>query len=186
VANAGIPGSGRITEYTAEQIDRVVDVNLRAPIQMTHELLPGMLDRRRGSLVYVASISAKVATPRTALYNATKFGLRGFALALHEDLEGTGVDATVVNPGMIKGAGMWADAKVDPPPGGGLRTPEQVADGVIAAIEKAPPEIDVAGFVQRLGGWLGGPAPGVVSRVNRAAGADKIAESLAAGQVEKR
>ena len=76
--------------FEPEQIDRALDVNLRAPIQLTRALLPGMLERGRGHLVFVSSLAGKVAAPGTSLYSATKFGLRGFALGLRQDLEHAG------------------------------------------------------------------------------------------------
>src|SRR3712207_8870221 len=55
-------------------------------------LFRSMLDRRSGHLVYISSISGKVVSTRASLYNATKFGLRGFSLAMHDELRKTGVD----------------------------------------------------------------------------------------------
>jgi short-subunit dehydrogenase len=186
VANAGIPGTGRLDEYTEEQLDRVVHVNLRSPIQMTHAFLPGMLERGRGSLVYISSISGKVASNNASLYNATKFGLRGFSLALHEDLRDTGVGATCVFPGFISEAGMWADSDLKAPPGTGTRSPEQVADAVLKAIDRNPREIDVAGLMFRFGGRLSGVAPGLVAGIQRIGGGEKVADALADAQREKR
>ena len=82
VANAALPASGRVEDFEPDQIDRALDVNLRAPIQLTRALLPGMLERGRGHLVLVSSLSGKVASPRSGIYSATKFGLRGFAAGL--------------------------------------------------------------------------------------------------------
>jgi short-subunit dehydrogenase len=186
VANAGLPGTGQLAEYTSEQIDRVIDVNLRSPIHMTHALLPGMLDRGRGHLVYISSISGKVATSYSSLYNATKFGLRGFSFAIHEDLRGTGVGATAVFPGAVADAGMWADGGLDLPPGVKPSKPAAVADAVIEGIEKDKPEINVGNPVERLGALLAGPAPRVVSFINRHGPTNKIAAELAERQVEKR
>jgi short-subunit dehydrogenase len=186
IANAGLPGTGRVPEYTEEQLDRVIHVNLRSPVQMTHVLLPGMLDRGAGHLVYISSISGKVASPNASLYNATKFGLRGFGLALHDDLRGTGVGATVIYPGLISEAGLWADSELEAPSGAGMRTPQDVADAVLKAIARNPREIDVAGFPQRLGGWLSGPSPSLVAGIQRAAGGEKIADALADAQRVKR
>ena len=186
VANAGIPGTGKLTEYGSEQIDRVVDVNLRAPIHMTHALLPGMLERGRGHLVYISSMSGKVPTPRSSLYNGTKFGLRGFAHATHQDLRGTGVGVTTVFPGFISDAGMWADGGLDAPRGLGTRTPEDVADAVVKGIETGKAEIDVAPLFVRFGGWLSGPAPNLVAAISRRSGGDDVAQALAERQVEKR
>jgi short-subunit dehydrogenase len=186
VANAGVPGTGRLEEYSEEQVDRVLDVNLRAPVQMTRMLIPGMVERGRGHLVYISSISGKVATARSSLYNGTKFGLRGFAYAVREDLRGTGVGVTTVFPGFISDAGMWADAGVDLPPGVGMKSPEQVGRAVIKGIERDKAEIDVAPLFLRFGGWLAGPAPGVVAAISKRGGGDRVPDALAEAQREKR
>ena len=64
VANAALPASGRAERFSHDEIDAALDVNLRAPIQLTRALLPGMLGRGRGHLLYVSSLSGKVASPR--------------------------------------------------------------------------------------------------------------------------
>ncbi|HEX8054828.1 MAG TPA: SDR family NAD(P)-dependent oxidoreductase [Thermoleophilaceae bacterium] len=186
IANAGLPGTGRLGEYEPEQIDRVLDVNLGSAIHLTHALLPRMLERRSGHLIYVSSMSGKVASPRASLYNATKFGLRGFSLAMHDDLRGTGVGCTTIFPGFILDAGMFADSKLEAKPGSGPRRTEDVTDAVLRALAKNPYEIDVAGFVPRSGGWLTGMAPALVSALQRAAGGEKAAEDLAGTQLDKR
>ena len=86
VANAGNPGSGRLESFAVEEIDRALDVNLRAPIILARLMCEGMAERGGGHIVFVSSLSGKAATPRTSVYAATKFGLRGFAMALREDL----------------------------------------------------------------------------------------------------
>lgn len=186
VANAGLPGTGKLDEYSPEQVDRVLDVNLRAPVHMTRALMPAMVERRRGHLVYISSMSGKVATARSSLYNGTKFGLRGFAYAVREDLRGTGVGVTTVFPGFISDAGMWADAGLDLPRGIGMKSPEQVARAVIRGIEKDKAEIDVAPLFIRFGGWLAGPAPNLVTAISKRGGGDHIPDALADAQREKR
>jgi len=145
-----------------------------------------MLERGRGHLVYISSISGKVATPYSSLYNATKFGLRGFSFGMHEDLRGTGVGATAVFPGAVADAGMWADGGLDLPPGVKPSKPEEVAEAVITGIDKDKPEINVANPIERLGGVLAGPAPRLVSFINRHGPTNKLAEALAERQTEKR
>jgi short-subunit dehydrogenase len=186
VANAGVPGTGRLVEYSPDQIDRVLDVNLSAPVHLTHALLPAMLERGSGHLVYISSISGKVASPQASLYNATKFGLRGFSLALHEELRGTGVGCTTVFPGFISDAGMFADSGLDAPRGSGPRKPEDVANAVLKALDRNPSEIDVAGLVPRMGGWLTGPAPDLVAAMQRRSGGDRVSADLAQAQKSKR
>jgi short-subunit dehydrogenase len=186
VANAALPASGRLDSFSPEQLDRALDVNLRAPMQLTHALLPGMLERGSGHLVYVSSLSGKIAAGGASVYSATKFGLRGFGMSLHDELHGTGVGATTVFPGFIRDAGMFADAKVDLPKGVGTKTPEQVAAGVIAGIEKNHAEVDVAPLALRAGGKIAGAAPAALAAMNRRFGAGDVAENLAEGQKGKR
>jgi uncharacterized protein len=186
VANAGVPGTGELTEYTPEQIDRVLDVNLGSAIHLTRALLPGMRERDSGHLIYISSISGKVVSPRASLYNATKFGLRGFSLSMHDELRETGVGVTTIFPGFIADAGMWADSKLEAPAGSGVRKPRDVADAVLKALAKNPREIDVAGVVPRSGGWMLGIAPGLVSALQRRAGGDKTTAELAEAQKVKR
>ena len=137
VANAGLPGSGELLDHTVSEIDSALAVNLRSPIVLTRMLLPEMLERGRGHFVYISSISGKVAANGTAIYSATKFGLRGFATALRADLHGTPVGASTVFPGFIRDAGMFHEAGVKLPKGVGTRSPEQVATAVARAIERA-------------------------------------------------
>ena len=65
VANAALPASGRVEDFGHDESDRALDVNLRAPIQLTRALLPGMLERGRGHVVFVSSLSGKAASPRS-------------------------------------------------------------------------------------------------------------------------
>jgi short-subunit dehydrogenase len=144
-----------------------------------------MVQRGRGHIVCISSLAGKAATPHTSLYNATKFGLRGFALALREDLVGTGVGVSVVLPGFISDAGMFADSGARLPPGVGTRTPEQVAEGVLRAIDNNRAEVTVAPLGLRLGSDFASVAPGLAGRLQRVAGGAKIAAQLADGQVTK-
>ena len=131
VANAGLPGTGVIEDFSTDEIARAIRVNLEAPVIMSQALVPAMKERGGGHLVFVSSLSGKVASPRGSIYNATKFGLRGFALGLRQDqvIDGTGIGVSLVLPGFIRDAGMFADGGAKLPPGAGTGTPEQVGDG---------------------------------------------------------
>jgi short-subunit dehydrogenase len=185
VANAGLPGTGRLQKFSADEIDRVIDVNLGAPIHMTHALLPAMLERGSGHFVYVSSLAGKTPSPRSSMYNASKFGLRGFALAFRQDLRGSGVSASLVLPGFIRDAGMFADAKIDPPPGMGTSSPEEVGTGVVKAIESDRAEVAVAPVQQRALTTVGHVFPGIAARAQRGKG-ESIADKLTSGQSDKR
>ena len=112
-----LPASGALSELDGDQIDRMLDVNLRAPIALAHGLVPMMTARGSGQMVFISSLSGKAASPASSLYSATKFGLRGFALGLREDLRRSGVGVSLVFPGFIRDAGMFAEAGVQLPPG---------------------------------------------------------------------
>jgi len=186
VANAALPGSGRLDSYSPDEIDRALDVNLRAPMQLARALAPAMVERGSGHVVFISSLSDKVANAHASIYNATKFGMRGFGFALADELRDTGVGVTTVFPGFIADAGMFAEAKVELPPGVGTRTPDQVAQAVIKGIEKNRAEIDVAPVGLRLGGWLFGASPSLVSAVTRKLGGQKVGAALGEGQRDKR
>jgi short-subunit dehydrogenase len=185
VANAALPGSGRLETFSHEQIDRVLRVNLDSPIRMARELVPRFTERGSGHLVFVSSISGRVAAPRSSLYAATKFGLRGFAACLREDLRGTGVGVSIVSPGSIRDAGMYADSGAPPPPGLGTGTPRQVGAGVVSAIEGDRREVTVAPTRQKVAAWFAATAPEFFGRL-AASVASKAADEIAAGQTDKR
>ncbi|WP_433331089.1 SDR family NAD(P)-dependent oxidoreductase [Spirillospora sp. CA-294931] len=186
VANAALPASGPLSDFSIEQIDRALGVNLRTPIVMAKLAGERMAERRRGHLVFVSSLAGKTASGHASLYNATKFGLRGFALALREDMRPHGVGVSTVFPGFIRDAGMFAEAKVELPRGVGTRSPADVARATIRAIEKNLGEVDVAPLGLRLGALFGGVAPGVAAAVQRRMGADKITTGLGENQRDKR
>lgn len=186
IANAALPGSGLLSSFTMDQIDRALDVNLRAPIAMAHALAPAMKERGRGHLLFMSSLSGKTATAGSSIYNATKFGLRGFSLALRAELHGSGVGVSAVFPGFIREAGMFAEAGVKLPPGVGTRSPEDVAKAVVSAIERDRAEVDVAPISLRVGSMISGLAPELSAAITRKAGSDKIIHALADGQQTKR
>lgn len=186
VANAGLPASGRLDSFSADEVDRALDVNLRAPIMLARELSPAMVRRGRGHLVFVSSLSGKAASGSASIYNATKFGLRGFTLALREDLRGAGVGVSGIYPGFIRDAGMFADSDTKLPPGVGTRAPEHVAQAVVRAIEQDRAEIDVAPIALRAGTAFAGVAPETAFRLARLLGSDRVTRDVASGQADKR
>jgi uncharacterized protein len=186
VANAGLPGSGLLEDHSIEELDRVLDVNLRAPIVLARALAPAMAARGGGHLLFVSSLSGRAASARSAMYCATKFGLRGFALALRTDLHGQHVGVSLVSPGFIRDAGMFADSGATLPPGVGTRTPHDVARAVAEAIERNRAEVDVAPLPLRAGAIFASVAPGLAAGATRMTGADRLADTVAAGQRDKR
>jgi short-subunit dehydrogenase len=186
VANAGLPGTGLLTDFSEEEVERALRVNLESPIRMARALMEPMAERGQGHMVFIASLAGKAASPRGSLYNATKFGLRGFALGLRTDLASQGIGVSVVAPGFVRAAGMFADSGAKPPPGLGTTTPERVAAAVVRAIEKNKMEIAVAPIRQRMAAHLALATPGISSRAQSGGMARRTAEDLAARQSDKR
>jgi len=186
VANAALPASGPLLDYEPDQIARALTVNLHAPILLARLLTERLVARGDGHLVFISSLSGKAAAPGSSLYSATKFGLRGFAAGLREDLRDTGVGVSTVFPSFISDAGMFADTGTELPRGVKTRSPEQVADGVARAITENRGEIDVAPLSLRVGAILTGIAPETSAKVSRRIGGGEIARAIGDAQVDKR
>jgi short-subunit dehydrogenase len=186
VANAALPGTGRLDSFSHDEIDRVLDVNLRAPIRLARALVPQMLERGAGHVVLISSIAGKLPSPESSIYCATKFGLRGFGYSLNVELRGTGVGVTTVFPGFVREAGMFVESGVKLPPGIGTSSPQQVANAVVSGIVNNRAEVDVAPVTTRSTARLFGAAPSVVVAIGRRLGGARLAAQVAEGQREKR
>jgi short-subunit dehydrogenase len=188
IANAGVSSTGAIDSYDEEGLDRIIEANLTAPIQMARALTPAMVARGSGQVVLVSSLSGRVASPLSAMYSATKFGLRGFGLGLRQDLAGKGVGVSLVAPGFVRDAGMFADSGAESslPKGVGTVTPEQVADATILAITKNRAEVTVAPVAMRVGTMFGAMMPRVSARVQAASGGAELAAQMAAARKPER
>jgi short-subunit dehydrogenase len=185
VANAALPASGALESFTQEEVERALRVNFESPVLMAHALVPQMAKRGSGHVVVIGSLSGVAATARQSLYNATKFGLRGFALALREDMRGSGVGVSLVEPGFVREAGMFADSGADAPAGLGTTTPRKVARAVVESIERNRGEVTVAPFHQVRLAKFAGSHPELAGRLSGKA-ATQAAEKVARGQSEKR
>ena len=186
VANAALPGSGHISTFSVEEIDLAIAVNLRAPMVMARRLAGPMEARGAGHIVFMSSLSGIAASGGGSVYAATKFGLRGFAHALREDLRDSGVGVSVVLPGFISDSGMFHESGTELPLFVGTRTPQDVGVAVARAIEHDRAEIGVAPLSLRAGAAFGGLAPELSARVQRRLGGARIAEDMARGQRDKR
>ena len=186
IANAGLPGTGRLPDYSTEQLTGTLRVNLEAPMLLARALEPGMLEKGSGHMVFISSLSGKSATPLSSVYNATKFGLRGFALGLRADLDPVGIGVSIVSPGTIREAGMYADSGAKPIPGLGTGTPQQVADAVVKAIERNKAEITVAPLQQRFLAHFALASPGISVKIASGDAGQKAAAAVAEGQTDKR
>lgn len=101
INNAGYHARGPVTRQAAEDLGRMVDVNLKAPILLCRAAIPYIEKAGGGAIVNVASLAGRTPVPNAATYSATKFGLRAFTFALAEELAGSPIKLAVVSPGPI-------------------------------------------------------------------------------------
>jgi short-subunit dehydrogenase len=186
VANAALPGSGALLEYSTEQIDRALAVNLRSAVVLARSLVPQMVAAGRGHLAFVGSMSGKAVTPYSSLYTASKFGLRGFAHALRADLRETGVGVSVIQPGLVGDAGMFAQTAAPIPRGARTVTADQVAAAVVRAVERDRCEINIAPVKLRLLCALAVQFPTVAAWVQRQGPPDGAVADIVAAQRAQR
>jgi short-subunit dehydrogenase len=186
VANAALPASGLLTSFSTKELDAALDVNLRAPIVLTRLLLQGWSARGAGHAVYISSIAGKVGTAGGSLYSATKFGLRGFAQGMRDEMHSSPIGISVINPGFIRDAGMFADSGAKLPKGVGTNTPEDVAEAVVRAIKHDKGDVDVAPAFIRLSAKLNALTPELVASMSRRLGGSAVSRQIADGQRTKR
>jgi short-subunit dehydrogenase len=134
VANAGIGQYGAFADVTADEIERVIRVNVLGTIHALRLVVPGMIERRRGHLVTVGSIAGRLGSPFEAVYAASKFAGVGLTEALVVELEPYGIGVSMVNPGPVatgfgEARGHPYDRKRPKPV-----PAEDVADAVIAVV----------------------------------------------------
>lgn len=175
VNNAGILHYGPSEQMRQSELDRLLAVNLLAPLTLTRSLLPLLLCRPESHLVNVSSVYGLVVTPRSAAYHASKFGLVGFSESLAVEYAGTPFHVTTVCPGYVW-TSLFAnstsgrdDGRIRYPPRWVCITPEQVATATILAIYRNRRLVVVSHlarcmyYVQRLAPWL----PWAVQRIRR-------------------
>jgi short-subunit dehydrogenase len=163
INNAGIEWVCEYTKMSAEQIERMVQTNLIAPLILSRLALPNMIARGSGHVVMMSSLGGKKGSPYSATYAATKAGLIEWTSGVREELRGTGVSASVICPGFVSEAGMFAVYGKRAPRLSGESPPEKVADAVVRAIERDVPEIIVNPGPKRLLTITNAISPGAVS-----------------------
>ena len=159
VNNAGLGWAGPIGDITAEKVAELVAVNLTAPMQLTRLLVPGMVARGRGRVVFVSSIAAATGVRGEAVYSATKAGLGLFAESLAYELDGHDVRVSVIVPGVIDTPFFDRRGRPYGRKRPGPQPPERVARAIVACLEHDRCISYVPRWM-RLPAWLHGAAPG--------------------------
>jgi len=154
INNAAIATNETVLETDESAYRRIVDVNYLGQIWMLQAFVPEMVRRGSGHVVNICSMAGKVAVPNLGPYCATKFALIGITDSLRQELKGTGVRCTIVNPGYIS-TGMFEGSK--PPFITRWQDPQRVADALLEAVKKNKAEVFLPHFI----GWLSGFARGL-------------------------
>lgn len=101
INNAGIIVPGAVTDLDHSALDLHLEVNLRAPIRLMRATAPQMIARGRGAMVSTVSLGGVISLKDSALYSASKFGLRGFLCGFHQELAPLGVKVSGVYPAAV-------------------------------------------------------------------------------------
>lgn len=165
INNAGFDEWSPYPQLAPDAIERMIELNLTSTILFSREVLPGMLERKRGHIVNMASTAGKLMVPFTVTYSATKHGVIGFTLSLRAEVVGTGVSASVVCPGYVQGAGMYERDWGSKTPPGTKTTVEKVAKRTVAAIEKDIPEVVLSGAIGKIGDVMLAISPRLTNKI---------------------
>lgn len=135
VNNAAIPKRRSVTALKPFEVENVMQVNFIAPMRLTLALLPRMLARRAGTIINVSSVAGRLGIATESAYCASKFALCGWTEAMAIDLADTGVVVKLIQPGPVD-TEIWDQPDNEPPTYTGPKvTPEEVAEGIIAALD---------------------------------------------------
>ena len=151
VNNAGVETQDLIEDIDEAEIASVIAVNLTGPERLTRQVLPGMIQRGGGHLVYTSSVAAMTPSPGLAVYCSTKAGLTRFSETLRLELRRTAVGVTTVHLGPVA-TSMWDRVTENPAADAAQRrfrrvgllttvSPEKVATDVVAAVRKGKREV---------------------------------------------
>ena len=148
VNNAGIGSVGSAAAQDGVDLDRLLAVNLRAPVTLTRAVLPGMLERGRGHLVFVSSIAALLGVAGESSYAAVKAGLHVFATSVHAEVGSAGIGVSTIVPGVVDTEffvrrGSPYTRRFPRP----IRA-DRVADAVLRAVERDRAEVIVPSWLR--------------------------------------
>lgn len=171
---AGVERSAWFETQSAADIQRVVDVNLVAAMQLTRALLPVMRSRGHGHVISIASMAGAKPIPFNTLYSTTKAGLVYFSLCLSKELAGSPLAATVICPAGVRDVGMWARGWPHVPHpfmlSGTTVAPDDVVQAVLRAVMKRPRRILVASPLVRFGAVVAAVSPSLDNVFDRISG----------------
>lgn len=183
VNNAGGDLQREFHQLDEDEITTVIDLNLTSAVLLTRSLLPGMLGRSRGHVVNVSSMAGRTGFPFTEAYGAAKDGLIGFTRVLRGDYRRSGVSASSLILGPIRGTGVGertaAEVGIKGPPAAFSATASQVGAACVRAVARDRAEIVVMPGPGRTLRALMDRFPGLGPAANRAGGVEETMRQVA-------
>ena len=161
VNNAGVSHWTKVKDLSVELIQRIMNVNFIGGAALTHEVLPGMLERKQGSIIVISSVLGKMPVRKQAAYVASKYALQGFYDTLRLEVAGDGVHVLVVCPGFVRtnvaknslnkeGVAINQDnEKIK----SGL-DPSYVAERILQSLDRKKNELVIAGKPEKTALWM--------------------------------
>ena len=141
--NAGYGHHRTFLEWDLADMEQIMRVNYFGTLYFTKALLPQMVERGKGWLVFVSSVAGKIATPEEAAYAASKFAMEGLALALSIEVEDAGIHVLTVRPGVIRTPFFDEEALARMPPVSKRQfvEPGRLVDAIVAALARGKREL---------------------------------------------
>lgn len=169
VFSAGVGTFALAHDTTDQQIDDMMRINITAPMKLTSRILPLMIERKSGHLIYVASQAGKIATPKASVYAATKHALLGYANATRMEVQPHGIYVTTINPGPIDtpfldladSTGTYKSSLKK-----FLLSVGEVSSAIVRVIERPVREVDLPWYMG-ISSKAYNMAPGLIERVGR-------------------
>lgn len=156
VNNAGVGCYGAMDQLTDEQWDRVLRINLLAPIQLTRELLPVLLAQDEAHILNMGSLASHIAMRKLGPYNVSKFGLLGLSETLRSEYGRGALGVTTICPGFVDtpiyDRSIIAGRKIRKPHRRMMTTPEHIARRAMRAMRRNEPVVVITALARVL--WL--------------------------------
>ncbi len=182
VNNAGYGHHRTFLEWDLADMERLMRVNYFGTLYFTKNLLPQMVERRKGWLLFVSSVAGKIASPEEAAYAASKFAIEGLASALSIEVEDAGIHVLSVRPGVIRTPFFDEEALARMPPVSKRQFVEvgRLVDAIVSALADGKRELTFPRWIAT-GYLVQALAPGFMRRQIRRNTIDALARERARG-----
>ncbi|EMR06711.1 putative oxidoreductase [Bhargavaea cecembensis DSE10] len=169
ISASGVGAFLHAHELSDASIDRMLDVNAASPMKLLRRILPGMMERGSGQIIFIASAAGKVSTKKASVYAASKAALLGYADALRLEMAPYGISVTSVNPGPVDTPFLDIASPLSgyrESMAGYLTPPEKVAEAVTGVLGRPVRDVDLPWYMAAAS-RMHAVAPGLTERLGR-------------------